>query len=41
MRSPFEGIGKPEPLRENFSVFGLVVSLIQTGWYMLLMALIW
>lgn len=30
-RSPFEGIGKPEPLKENLSGFGLVVLMILIG----------
>ena len=34
-RSPFEGVGKPEHLKENLSGFCLAVSMIQTGWFML------
>ena len=30
-RSPFEGIGKPEPLKENLSGFGLAVLMTLIG----------
>ena len=30
-RSPFEGIGKPEPLKDNLSGFGAAVSMMNTG----------
>ncbi len=41
MRSPFEGIGKPEPLERIFPVSGLAALMRLTAWYTLLMVLIW
>ncbi len=35
MRQPFEGIGKPELLKENLSGFGHVALMIPTDWSML------
>ena len=32
-RTPFEGIGKPEPLKENLAGFGLVVLMRVIAWY--------
>lgn len=32
--SPFEGIGKPELLKENLVGFGRVELMIQIDWYM-------
>ena len=33
-RSPFEGIGKPESLKENLSGFGLVELMKLIDWFM-------
>ena len=37
--TPFEGIGKPESLKENLSGFGLVVLMRVIGWYMWLITI--
>jgi toxin YoeB len=39
-RSPFEGIGKPEPLKENLSGFWSV-SMTNTGLFMRLRKRLW
>jgi toxin YoeB len=36
-RSPFEGIGKPEPLKENLSGFGRAALMTVIVWFMRLM----
>lgn len=33
MRSPFAGLGKPEPLNGNCRVRGAAASIPQTAWY--------